>query len=88
MIKTFHFSSNIVGGYQVKVELDDVDTIKDIEQICLAQLLETLAQNNLIEMLSHIENRTFHIHNLTIEEIKNPENSHMLYICDRCESQN
>nr|QBK85509.1 MAG: hypothetical protein LCMAC101_00960 [Marseillevirus LCMAC101] len=83
MIRTFHFSSNVVGGYQVKVDLDTVETIKDIEQICTAQMIHSLLNSNLTEMLSKVENREFHIHNVTMEEIKNNE-TRMFYICDRC----
>ncbi len=85
MIRIFHFSSKVVGGYQVRVNLDDINTIRDIEQICTAQMLQFLTDNNLMDALLEVENRKFHIHDLTMEEIKNPENMRMLYICDMCE---
>ena len=86
MIRTFHFSSKIVGGYQVKVNLDEVDSIADIEQICTAKLLQILTDNN-SDLLSKIEERKFHIHGATIEEIKNPRNKRMFYLCDTCASK-
>ncbi len=83
MIRTFHFSSKIVGGYQVRVDLDDVDGIKDIEQICTAQMLQFLLDNNLDEALLEVQDKNFHIHDLTMDEIKNSD-SRVFYICDMC----
>ena len=88
MFRTFHFSSRDVGGFQVKVDLNTVDTVKEIEQICTARIIDLLLRNNLTEMFSKVENKKFHIHDLTIEEIKNESDTRMFYICDMCESQN
>jgi hypothetical protein len=88
MIRTFHFSSNVVGGYQVKVNLDEANSVEDVEQLCMAQLLETLTDYESFDLLSKVENRKFHIHDVTIEEIKDPNNSRMFYICDMCSTQN
>jgi hypothetical protein len=85
MIRTFQFSSKIVGGYQVKVDLNTVFTIGDIEQICTAQMIQFLSDNNLTDALSNVENKTFHIHDVTIDKIKNPDRSDVFYICDVCE---
>ena len=83
MIKKFCFSSIIVGGYEVNVDLDTVNTIKDIEQICTSQLIQFLVDNNLIEILEIMKNKTIHIHNLTMEDVKNSKDTEILYVCDR-----
>ncbi len=82
MLRTFHFSSRDVGGFQVKIDLDTVDTVEEIEQICTERMIDLLLSNNLTEIFSKVENKKFHIHDLTIEEIKNESNTRMFYICD------
>jgi SHS2 domain-containing protein len=84
MKKTFQFSSTLVGGYQVRVDLDTVKTVKDIEQICTAKMLQSLVNNNLIEMLSKVDGEVFRIHDLTIEDIKSSKQK-VFYIC-KCSS--
>jgi len=85
MIRTFHFSSKIVGGYPVAVDLDDVSSIRDIEQICTARMMQFLIDNDLTNALSNAENKTFRIHGATFDEIKNSDSSDVFYICDTCE---
>lgn len=81
MIRTFQVSSNVVGGFQVKVNLEEVNSIEDVEQICTAKLFETLTDYS-TDILSKVEGRKFHIHDITIEEIKDPNDTRMFYICD------
>lgn len=81
MIRTFYFSSKSVGGYQVNINLDNVCTIDDIIDICVTQLIQFLLDNNLTDTLLNIQNKKFHLHDVTIEEIKKPD-SRMFYICE------
>ena len=85
MKKIFQFSSDTMGGFQVIINLDNVNTIKDIEQICAAQLLQFLYRNNLKEILLKMQDRTFFVHDLTMDEIKTSKSS-IFYICDSCAS--
>ncbi len=76
MVRTFQFSSNAVRGFQVKVNLEEVDSIEDVKQICMAKLFETLTDHS-TGILSKVAGRKFHIHDITIEEIKYPN----MYVC-------
>ena len=82
MIRVFQFSSEIVGGYQVRVDLDTVSDIGGIEQLCVSQLIQCLLDNNFVEILSKVEQKEFHIHDTDMDTIRDSPPSQIFYICD------
>ena len=80
MYRVFQFLSRLVGGYQVRIDLDNVCSIPEIEQICMNELIQSLQNSQLLETLAIIERQEFHIYNLTMDEIRNSKQQEKIYI--------
>lgn len=84
--KIFQFSCALMWGYKVEIDLDDCDTLDDIIIMAKASLNSFLEANNLLVLHEKVNKINYHIHNVTIQDVKNgPLNIHDKvhgYICD------
>jgi hypothetical protein len=69
--KIFQFSCDIMWGYKVEIDLDDCDTIDDVIMMATVSLNSFLEANNLLVLQEKVNKINYHIHDVTIEDIKN-----------------
>ena len=83
--KIFQFSCDLIWGYRVEIDLDDCDTLDDIIMMATVSLNSFLEVNNLLVLQEKVNKKNYHIHDVTIDDIKNgPSNNHNQvhgYIC-------
>jgi len=58
-------------GYRVEIDLDDCDTLDDIIMMATVSLNSFLEANNLLVLQEKVNNINYHIHDVTIQDIKN-----------------
>lgn len=78
------FSSELFGGFQYKLVLNDVDSIEEIIGLAVSHL-RTVLKNNLFDVLVEKVDKThWHIHSHSFEDILLKENE-KIWICDHCQ---
>lgn len=82
--RTFVFSSQDFGGFTILVDLSQCSSIGVIEGICTSSLFQVLVDYNFDVLLERAQKRVFHIHELTLEQIREMEPSKKIYVCDTC----
>ena len=83
--RIFTFSSVYFGGYRVICDIRYFELIEDMIDFCKKNLLNTLENNNFIELIDIYNDINFHIHTHTFEEILIAKNTDIIYICE-CEN--
>jgi hypothetical protein len=82
--KIMQFSCDLMWGYKVEIDLDDCDTLDDIVVMAKASLYSFLESNNLQVLKEKIDIINYHIHDVSLQDIKNSslnnDNVHG-YIC-------
>ena len=69
--KIFQFSCDFMWGYRVEIDLDDCDTLDDIIMMATVSLNSFLEANNLLVLQEKVNKINYHIHDVTIDNIKN-----------------
>lgn len=82
--RKFVCSSEYFSGFTVMVNLTEIDTINDIINIFKNHLLNVLRSHNFELLIEIVNQRKFHIHSYTIEDILTSSPNEMFYICDKC----
>ena len=85
-IRKFIISSDVFGGFETMVNINSVNSLEEIINQVKYHLLSVL---NMYIFERLIENYTerieeFHIHNYTIEDIKNSSSIQIFWVCDHC----
>ena len=70
-------------NYPLTNHTDQYNTSNDIISHFQNELLSVLQRNNLEELYKKCQNKTFHIHTHTYEEIL-LETKYPIYLCDHC----
>ncbi len=83
-IKTFAISSALFSYYEKEINVDLVSSIDEIILLVVSELDNLFRENNLIMLSEKLDDCKFHVHDFTIEEVKNPINNRKYYICDNC----
>jgi hypothetical protein len=84
-IKTFAISSDLFSYYEKEINVDLVNSIDEIILLVVSELDKLFRENNLIMLSEKLNDCKFHVHDFTIEEVKNSINDRKYYICDHCE---
>ena len=83
--KIFQFSCDHIWGYKVEIDLDDCDTNNDIIFMAKASVNSFLEVHNLLVLKEKVDKVNYHIHDVSIEDIKNSQLNHIDsvhgYIC-------
>lgn len=80
--RKFIASSDLFSNFQLDISLYNVSSIEDIIKIFVSSLKEVLENNNLTMLVKILNERNFHIHSYTIEEILTSNYDSIFYICD------
>jgi hypothetical protein len=73
--KVFQFSCDILWGYRTEIDLDDCDTLDDIVVLAVASLSSFLEAHNLLVLQEKIQQINYHIHDYTIEQLKQQQSN-------------
>lgn len=83
-IRVFCFSSDVFGGFTCRVDVEEISSVEEIESLCLSVLLQHLNEYNFLMLEKLATQRDFHIHDITLEMVKNGTPGQIFYICDEC----
>jgi hypothetical protein len=79
------FSDNIFGGFEHYFQLTlDVDTLDELVCSAISKLEQTLIYNNMEVAIEILKRKQFHIHGLTLENIRNRKVEETVYVCSHC----
>jgi len=78
-------SDNIFGGYEYLYRINPETTLKELVDVIIFSLKDTLEKVKLYTALDILYKKNFHIHDLTIEEIiNNNDPNFIVYVCGTC----
>lgn len=80
--RTFIASSDIFSDFSVEISLYNIESIDDIINIFVSKLKECLEKNNFTNLVKILQEKKFHIHGQTIENILVSKYTDTFYICD------
>lgn len=80
--RKFIASSEIFSDFSVEISLYNIESIDDIINIFVSELKECLKKNNFTNLVKIVEEKNFHIHGQTIENILVSKYTDTFYICD------
>tara|TARA_B100000745_G_scaffold226863_1_gene151859 strand:+ start:221 stop:487 length:267 start_codon:yes stop_codon:yes gene_type:complete len=83
-IRKFICSSEYFSGFNIMIDLTEINTIDDILIIFKNHLINCLQNHNFERLIDIANNRHFHIHSYLIEDILNSNPNEIFYICDHC----
>ena len=83
-VRKFQLSCKWLWGYNVMIDLDELETIKEAIDIVLSSCHNFLKENNLEELKEYLESQHsgFHIHDTSLEQLLLTEPNHVIYICN------
>tara|TARA_X000000368_G_scaffold411439_1_gene396289 strand:+ start:375 stop:680 length:306 start_codon:yes stop_codon:yes gene_type:complete len=84
-------SCEFFGGFTTEIDLNYMDSKKDICEQVKRTLITTLQMNNLPALVDKVEKINFHIHDFEFGQILMMENDKKLWICNHtthCDSSN
>ena len=79
--KIFQFSCDLMWGYRVEIDLDDCDTLDDVIMMATVSLNSFLESNNLLVLQEKVNKINYHIHDVTIDELKNSQLNNHDQVC-------
>jgi len=82
--RTFIFSSNLFGSYEVKADIRYLNSLEDAIEYCVKNLIETLQKYNFVALIETCNTYNFHIHTHTFDELLLCKPNEIIYICDNC----
>ena len=80
--RTFIASSELFSDFQCNVSLYSVSSLDDIIEAFKNELKTTLKKNNFTNLVKKLDDRNFHIHGHSIEDILVSEKESIFYVCD------
>jgi len=84
--RKFITSSETFSGFNVLIDLTQIETLDDIILIVKKKLNEVLKEYNFEALIEILKKTEFHIHTHTIEQIFTSEINDIFFICDHCEN--
>ena len=82
IIRTVEFSSELFGGFTLRIEITNFKSLQELIDYSKSELLSILMKYNFISLIEKFKKCNFHIHTHNIDEIF--ENDNIVYICDHC----
>ena len=82
--RVFEFSSNLFQGFRGTIDLHDCFTLENIISVARQHLHRYLNEGNLISLKEKVVSAPFHIHNMTMEDIRRHSDA-TIWICDHVE---
>jgi len=82
--QTFEASSEVFSGYHVTIDVNRCLNLDDIIVIFKQSLYKTLQTHNFLILLDKYSQCRFHMHDITIEGIRETDTQKTFYICDHC----
>jgi len=83
-LQIFEASSEIFSGYRVAIDVNRCGSLDEILCIFKESLRKTLQTHNFTILLDKYSHCKFHMHDITLEEIRETDTSPVFYICDHC----
>lgn len=83
-LRTFAISSDLFSYYEKEINVEYINSIEDIILLIVSDLDKLFRENNLVLLSEKLRERKFHVHDFTIDEIKNSNDKRIYYICDHC----
>jgi len=75
------FSSDYFQGFTVDIDISIIESTSEIVATAISVLHAVLLQNNFERLLKHLDHTQFHIHDITLDDIKNNPDK-IIWICD------
>lgn len=80
------FSCDIFGGFSVDIYIDEIKDLQSLVNISVDVLKTHLKNNNFNMLLSQLQNKKYHIHDVTLLDIiRDP--TMKIYICSHVNHQ-
>ena len=82
--RTAQFSCNTFWGYKTMIDLDECENIEEVINLAKNKLKEFLVSHNLQKLVEILNDKNYHIHDLTFENlllIEPKYNDSDFYIC-------
>tara|TARA_B100000745_G_scaffold282315_1_gene215593 strand:- start:615 stop:941 length:327 start_codon:yes stop_codon:yes gene_type:complete len=86
--RSFIFSSDNFSSYEVIGDIRYFDSLDNIIDYCVKDLIETLRKHNLVSLVEKCEKTHFHIHTHTFGEILVENSKACIYLCSGCKDKN
>lgn len=85
-IRLFAISSDRWHGLETHVDISNKNSINEIVEEVKLNLFNTLTRANFVNQLHELQhkNKKFHIHDITMEDIKTSPSNKVFYVCDHC----
>jgi len=83
-IKTFAISSALFSYYEKDINVDLVNSTNEIILLVVSELDKLLRDNKLLMLSEKLNDCKFHVHDFTLEEVKDSVSDRKYYICDHC----
>ena len=85
-VRKFIMSSDRWHGFETMVDINNCNTLADIIKEVKQHLLDTLTRSNFVDQLHELQQRDskIHIHDVSLEEIKNSGSNRAFFVCDHC----
>jgi hypothetical protein len=81
-LRSFTVSDELFLGFEVLVDLDQVDDLMDIVNIVYNKLINALGSMSIL--VEKLKTRNFHIHDLTFEQLLVSDHRALFYVCSQC----
>ena len=83
----FVFSSDLFSSYKVVGDIRYFDSLDNIMEYCVDNLLKTLKKHNFISLIEECKQCHFHIHTHTFDDILVTNSGTIIYICEGCNEE-
>jgi len=82
--RKFQLSCKWLWGYNMMIDLDELETIADAIETILSSCHHFLEEHNLEELKDYLKSQKtgFHIHDTSLEQLLMTEPNHTVYICN------
>jgi hypothetical protein len=82
--RRFIASSALFLGYEIYIDIDIHDTIESIIHEFYNNLYTVLSTHKFEILMEEVRKSVFHIHDVTMNDIRQMNIDDMVYICDEC----
>jgi hypothetical protein len=87
-IRNFEISDEIFGGYMLELEISNFNSKQDICNIIINSLKNILISSGLTTLAGEVDRKKFHIHDITMEDIRTGYENQKFWVCGFCKNEN
>lgn len=83
--RTTQFSCNTFWGYKTMIDLDECENMQDVINLAVNNLKQFLQSHDLQKLIEILNDKHYHVHDLTFENLLLTEPKHNdvdFYVCD------